>query len=69
MKTASKYAHLEVDFWQTQDPVETSNKVSFALLLKDVIESSAQSETTANRFKACGVCPLNLSALYYTKCL
>jgi hypothetical protein len=68
-KRASKCAHLEVEFWQPKHLGGILNKVSFAPVLKEVIESSAEPLTLANGFTVCGLCPLNPNALDYTKCL
>jgi hypothetical protein len=37
--------------------------------LKEIIRSSAKSETLSNDFKACGLYPLNSNAFDCTKCL
>jgi hypothetical protein len=55
--------------WYTKHPGEVLNKVTFAPLLKEVIECSAKPETLANGFKTCGLYPLNPNALDYSKCL
>jgi hypothetical protein len=43
--------------------------MSFVRLLKEVTESSTKLGTLANGFKACGLYPLSLNALDYSKCL
>jgi hypothetical protein len=55
--------------WLTNHPGEVLNKVSFAPLLKEVIESSAKLETLANAFRTSGLYLLNSNALDYRKCL
>jgi hypothetical protein len=42
--------------------------VSLVPLLKEVFESSAELLTLGNGFTVCGLCPLDPSALDYTKC-
>jgi hypothetical protein len=55
--------------WYTNHPGKILNKVSFAPLLKEVIESSTKLETLANVFRASGLYLLNPNALDYSKCL
>jgi hypothetical protein len=55
--------------WYTNHPGEVLNKVSFAPLLKEVIEYSTKPETLAKGFRASGLYPLNPNALDYSKCL
>ena len=48
-KRVSKYAHLEIDFWQSNHPKE----MSLTPVLKEVIESNAEPLTVAFGFKVC----------------
>jgi hypothetical protein len=48
---------------------EILNKVIFAPLLREVIDSAAKPETRVKGFHACELCPLNANAVDYTKCL
>jgi hypothetical protein len=50
-------------------PSEVLNKVTFAPLLREVIDSAARSETLVKGFQACGLYPLNANAVDYTKFL
>jgi hypothetical protein len=43
--------------------------VTFAPLLREVIDFAAKPETLVKGFQACGLCPLNANAVVYTKCL
>jgi hypothetical protein len=60
LKPVCGHAHLKVDFWQPQYEGEILNQVVFVPLLKEVIESSAETETHAKAFVACGLYPLTL---------
>jgi hypothetical protein len=62
-KRSSKYAHLEVEFWQPKHLGGILNKVSLAPVLKEVIESSTEPLTLANGYTVCDLCPLNPNAL------
>jgi hypothetical protein len=55
--------------WHAKHPGEVLNKVTFAPLLREVIESAAEPETLVKGFQACGLYPLNANAVDYTKCL
>jgi hypothetical protein len=60
MKPVCGHPHLKVDYWQPQHAGEILNRVAFVPLLKEVTESSAEPETHANTFLACGLYPLTL---------
>ena len=55
--------------WHAKHPGEVLNKVTFAPLLREVINFAAKPETLVKVFKACGLYPLNANAVDYTKCL
>jgi hypothetical protein len=55
--------------WHAEHPGEVLNKVTFAPLLREVIESAAKPETLVRGLQACGLYPLNANAVDYTKCL
>ena len=55
--------------WHAKHPGEILNKVTFAPLLREVIDFAAKPETLVTGFQACGVYPLNANAVAYTKCL
>jgi len=55
--------------WQAKHPGEVLNKVTFAPLLKEVINFAAKPETLVKGFQACGLYPPNSNAEDYTKCL
>jgi hypothetical protein len=55
--------------WHAEHPGEVLNKVTFAPLLREVIDFAAKPETLIRGFQACGLYPLNANAVDYTKCL
>ena len=55
--------------WHTKHPGEVLNKVTFAPILREVIDFAAKPETLVKGFQACGLYPLNANAVDYTKCL
>jgi hypothetical protein len=63
------YWRKAVREWHAKHPSEVLNKVTFAPLLREVIESAAKPETLVRGFQACGLYPLNANAVDYTKCL
>ena len=50
------------------NPGEVLNKVTFARLLREVINFAAKPETLVKGFQACVLYPLNANAVDYTKC-
>jgi hypothetical protein len=63
------YWRKAVREWQVKHPGEVLNKVTFAHLLREAIESAAKPETLLKGFQACGLYALNANAVNYTKCL
>ena len=55
--------------WHAKHPGEVLNKVTFAPCLREVIDFSAKPETLVKGLQACGLYPLNINAVDYTKCL
>jgi len=55
--------------WRAKHPGEVLNKVTFAPLLKQVIDFAAKPETIVKGFQACGLYPLNANVEDYSKCL
>jgi hypothetical protein len=55
--------------WHAKHPGEILNKVTFAPLLREVINFAAKPETLVEGFQACGLYPLNANAVAFTKCL
>ena len=55
--------------WHAKHPGEVPNKVTFAPLLREVIDFAAKPETLVKGFQACGLYPLNPNAIDYTQCL
>jgi len=55
--------------WHAKHPGEVLNKVTFAPLLREVIDFAAKPDTLVKVFQACGLYPLNANAVDYTKCL
>ena len=63
------YWRKAVRDWHAKHPGEVLNKVTFAPLLREVIDFAAKPETLVKGFQACGLYPLNANAMDYTKCL
>ena len=55
--------------WHAKHPGEFLNKMTFAPILREVIDFAAKHETLVKGFQACGLYPLNANAVDYTKCL
>jgi len=55
--------------WHAKHPGAILNKVTFAPLLRKVIDFAAKPETLIKGFQACDLYPLNANAMDYTKCL
>jgi len=55
--------------WHAKHPGEGLNKVTFAPLLREVIDFAAKPDTLFKVFQACGLYPLNANAVDCTKCL
>jgi len=63
------YWRKAVRDWHAKHPGEVLNKVTFAPLLREVIDFAAKPEILVKGFQACGLNPLNANAVDYTKCL
>jgi len=63
------YWRKAVTDWHAKPSGEVLNKVTFAPLLREVIDFAAEPETLVKGFQACGLHPLNANAVDYTKCL
>jgi hypothetical protein len=63
------YWRKAVRDWRAKHPGEVLNKVTFAPLLREVIEFAAKPETIVKGFQACGLYPLNANVEDYSKCL
>ena len=48
--------------WHAKHPGEVLNNVTFASLLREVIDFAAKPETLVKGFQACGLEPLNANA-------
>ena len=55
--------------WHAKHPGEVLNRVTFAPLLREVIDFAAKPETLVKGFQACGLYPLHANAMDYTQCL
>ncbi|KAJ8926646.1 hypothetical protein NQ314_020967 [Rhamnusium bicolor] len=55
--------------WQTDNPGQSLNKITFAPLLKTVVDSSIKPEYLIRGFKLCGLYPFSADAVDYSKCL
>ena len=55
--------------WHAKHPGVILNKVTFAPLLREVINFAAKPETFVKGFQACCLYPLNANSVAYTKCL
>jgi len=53
--------------WHARHPGEILNKVTFAPLLREVIDFAAKHEKLVTGFQACGLYPLNTNAVNYIK--
>ena len=63
------YGRKAVRDWHAKHPGEVLNKVTFAPLLREVIDFAAKPKTLVKGFQACGLYPLNANAVDYTKFL
>jgi len=63
------YWRKDVRDWHAKHPGEVLKKVTFAPLLREVIDFAAKPETLVKSFQARGLYPLNSNAVDYTKCL
>ena len=63
------YWRKAVRDWHAKHPGEVLNKVTFAPLLREVIDFTAKPDTLVKVFQECGLYPLNANAVDYTKCL
>ena len=63
------YWRKAVRDWHAKHPGEVLNKVTFAPLLREVIDFAAKPEKLVRGFQACGLYPLNANAVDYTKYL
>ena len=63
------YWRKAVRDWHAKHPDEVLNKVTFAPLLREVIDFAAKPETLVKGLQACGLYPWNTNAVDYTKCL
>jgi len=61
------YWRKAVRDWAAKHPGEVLNKVTFAPLLREVIDFVAKPETLVKGFQACGLYLLNANAVDYTK--
>jgi hypothetical protein len=55
--------------WHAKHPGDILNKVTFAPLLRELIDFAAKPETLVKGFQARGLYPLNANAVVYTKCI
>ena len=63
------YWRKAVRDWHAKHSSEVLNKVTFAPLLREVINFAAKPETFVKGFQACGHYPLNANVVDYIKCL
>jgi hypothetical protein len=63
------YWQKAVRNWHAKHPGEVLNKVTFAPLLREAINSAAKLETLIKGFQPYGLYPVNANAVDYTKCL
>jgi hypothetical protein len=63
------YWRKAVRDWHAKHPGEVLNIMTFAPLLREVIDFAAKPETLVKVFQACGLYLQNANAVDYTKCL